>query len=181
MRNKSNPTFIFLVRRSFSIGVILLSFIFLCDSKGFAQSLSPTVIASSGEYFSSGGLTVSWTLGELAVETFDAGSVIITQGFQQPYDIGTSIKEKGLDWSITPYPNPVTDFLKIRFELGEPLDLNVEILDISGRKHLIREFYAVSSGEIVTLNMSGYVRGVYLVRIFTPDHRVQRTYKIQKF
>ncbi len=169
------------MKRKVTFILILVSFVLLCESIVFTQSLSPTVIASSGEYFSSGGLTVSWTLGELAVETFDAGSVIITQGFQQPYDIGTSIKEKGLDWSITPYPNPVTDFLKIRFELGEPLDLNVEILDMSGRKHLIREFYAVSSGEIVTLNMSGYVRGVYLVRIFTPDCRVQRTYKIQKF
>jgi hypothetical protein len=178
---KKTNTLIFLVRRSFCIGVGILSFIFLSVSIGSAQSLSPTVLASSGEYFSSGGITVSWTLGELAVETFDAGTVILTQGFQQPYDFETSIKETGLDWNITTYPNPVTDFLKIRFELHEPIDLNVEILDISGRKHFIQELYDITSGEIVSFNLSGFVRGVYLVRIYTPDQRVQKTYKIQKF
>jgi len=105
----------------------------------------------------------------------------LTQGFQQPYDIGTSIKETGLDWSITAYPNPVSEFLNIRFDLTDPIDLNVEIVDISGRKHLIRELYYVTPGEIVTFDMSGFVRGVYLVRIYTPDWRVQKTYKIQKF
>ena len=149
--------------------------------QGMAQKLTPTVVSSGGSYFSAGGYTLSATIGEIAVTTLKTASLTLTQGFQQPYDIGTSIKETGLDWSITAYPNPVSEFLNIRFDLTDPIDLNVEIMDMSGRKHMIRELYYITPGEIVTFDMSGFVRGVYLVRIYTPDWRVQKTYKIQKF
>ena len=69
----------------------------------------------------------------------------------------------------------------IRFDVTEPLDLNVEIMDIAGRKQMIRELYYVTRGDIETFDLSGLIRGVYLVRIYTSDRRVQKTYKIQKF
>jgi len=146
-----------------------------------AQKLTPTVVSSGGSYHSAGGYTLSATVGEIAVTTLKAATLTLTQGFQQPYDIGVGIKETGLDWSITAYPNPVSQFLNIRFDVTEPLDLNVEIMDIAGRKHLVRDLYYVTRGDIVTFDLSGLTRGVYLVRIFTPDRRVQKTYKIQKF
>ena len=49
-----------------------------------AQSLSPEVIASSGEYFESANNSISFTLGEIATETYSNGNNILTQGFQQP-------------------------------------------------------------------------------------------------
>jgi hypothetical protein len=52
-----------------------------------AQSLSPTVVASSGGYFEGTGASLSWTLGEIATETFSSGNLILTQGFQQPIGI----------------------------------------------------------------------------------------------
>jgi len=44
------------------------------------------VVASSGGYFEGENLTLSWTLGEPVVETFTGSNVILTQGFQQPYN-----------------------------------------------------------------------------------------------
>jgi hypothetical protein len=65
----------------------LLTIIFICClSTTWAQSLSPTVIASSGGYFEGTNASLSWTLGELATETLDNGSNILTQGFQQPVE-----------------------------------------------------------------------------------------------
>ncbi|MCB2218849.1 MAG: hypothetical protein KQI35_00535 [Bacteroidetes bacterium] len=49
-----------------------------------AQTVSPQVIATSGDYFEGTGVSLSWTLGELVTETFAAGDIILTQGFQQP-------------------------------------------------------------------------------------------------
>ena len=160
---------------------IIIFILFAISFSAFGQSLTPTVVSSGGKFHSAGGYTLSATVGEIAVTTLKAATVTLTQGFQQPYDIGTSIKETGLDWSITAYPNPVSEFLNIRFDLEQPLDLNIEIMDISGRKHMIRELYYVTPGEVVTFDMSGFVKGVYMVRIFTPDQRVQKVYKIQKF
>ncbi len=159
--------------------VIVLGIMVPCGL--FAQQLTPTVVSSGGSYYSAGGYTLSATVGEIAVTTLKAATLTLTQGFQQPYDIGVGIKETGLDWSITAYPNPVSQFLNIRFDVTEPLDLNVEIMDIAGRKQMIRELYYVTRGDIETFDLSGLTRGVYLVRIFTPDRRVQKTYKIQKF
>lgn len=48
-----------------------------------AQSISPSVIASSGGSGTVGGVTVDWTVGEVAVTTLDNGTNILTQGFHQ--------------------------------------------------------------------------------------------------
>lgn len=62
---------------------LCLSGSLLCNS----QSIDNSVIATSGDYFEGGGNSLSWTLGELAVETYTSPDVILTQGFQQPFEI----------------------------------------------------------------------------------------------
>jgi len=61
-----------------------------------AQSVSPQVVSSAGDYFEGTNASLSWTLGEIATETFVAGDVILTQGFQQP--IGITIT--GIDLEV---------------------------------------------------------------------------------
>lgn len=52
----------------------------------FAQSVSPAVIGSAGEYVYNGAFgSLSSTVGESAVQTVSSGSVTLTQGFQQVY------------------------------------------------------------------------------------------------
>ena len=64
--------------------LILLSF--LCQSfLLFSQTLSPHVLATAGGYFSAGGNSLSWTMGETFTSTLQNGNVILTQGQQQPY------------------------------------------------------------------------------------------------
>jgi len=50
------------------------------------QVKAQQVIASAGGYYEGENISLSWTLGEPVTETFSAGSVILTQGFQQPYN-----------------------------------------------------------------------------------------------
>lgn len=52
-----------------------------------AQSVSPEVVSSAGDYYENGNVSLSWTLGEIATETYTNGNVILTQGFQQPFGI----------------------------------------------------------------------------------------------
>jgi len=52
-----------------------------------AQTVSPEVISTSGDYFSNASASLSWTLGELATETLTAGNITLTQGFQQTYSL----------------------------------------------------------------------------------------------
>ena len=62
--------------------VIVLSPFFLA-----AQTASPQVVASSGDYYQGANASLSWTLGEIATETYSNGSNILTQGFQQPVSV----------------------------------------------------------------------------------------------
>jgi len=65
--------------------------------QGFANVFL-NVIATSGDYFENANASVSLTMGELVTETFSAGNVILTQGFQQPISI--TIHGVSLDMSV---------------------------------------------------------------------------------
>lgn len=56
----------------------------LCCLAGSAQTLSPTVIPTSGGFYSAGGVSLSWTVGQTSNNTFSGGAFILSQGFQQP-------------------------------------------------------------------------------------------------
>lgn len=51
----------------------------------YSQSLTPEVVSASGDYFEAVNGSLSWTLGEVATETFESGNTILTQGFQQTW------------------------------------------------------------------------------------------------
>jgi len=64
--------------------LLTLIFCWLSASILYSQSVSQNVIATSGDYFENANASISLTVGELVTETFSAGNVILTQGFQQP-------------------------------------------------------------------------------------------------
>ena len=67
------------------ITILLMYFACCMLHSSFAQTLSPKVISSSVGYFSAGGKSLSWTMGEPFYKTFQNGNLLLTQGFQQPY------------------------------------------------------------------------------------------------
>ena len=73
------------------------------------NSNAQQVIASSGGYFEGENISFSWTLGETVIETFEGGDIILTQGFQQPYNFYLSqILNILAGWSgISGYVDPV--------------------------------------------------------------------------
>ncbi len=51
----------------------------------YSQTLSPKVAPACGGYFSAGGKSLSWTMGETFNTTLIGGTKMLTQGEQQPY------------------------------------------------------------------------------------------------
>ncbi len=145
------------------------------------QSLSPTVIASAGDYFENGDVSLSFTVGEVAVTTLQAGDVILTQGFQQPFELDvTGVKDQEISWSVKAYPNPVKEMLHVRFTLEKPQDFTVMLLDITGKKLLVKEYSGVQPSEVKEISFGDYAPGVYFLSIISKDKTVRRIYKIQK-
>jgi len=92
------------------ITVAILAF----SQNTFAQQ----IIATSGGYFEGENISMSWTLGEPVIETFAGDDIILTQGFQQPYNFYLSqVLNIPAGWSgVSGYIDPVNKGLEAIFD-----------------------------------------------------------------
>lgn len=162
-----------------------LSWIFLVFGLGptllLAQiEIAPSVMASSGAYGQNENFSISWTLGEIAISTLHGENMILTQGFQQALDFGVGIQKNEIDWTISVYPNPVHNELNIRFDLRESKDFLLEIQDVTGRILMLEPHENVNPGDLVIINTSDFVSGVYFLRILTTDFRQVKVASLRK-
>jgi hypothetical protein len=165
------------VKRIISSILIVISGI----TYSYSQSLTPTVIASAGNYYENGNLSLSYTLGELAVSTLSNANLILTQGFQQPSLIINSVNNPGqIDWSIIAYPNPVADYLNVSFNFNDNQDIVLELSDITGKKVYLERYNNLIGIEEKSINFSNLKSGIYILSIYNPQKTLIRTVKIQK-
>lgn len=159
----------------------LLTVVLLSSISLQAQiEMTPSVISSSGGYGENKNFSISWTLGELAITTLQGENLVLTQGFQQPLTIGTGIKKDEVKWSISVYPNPVHNELNILFDLRETKDFLLEIQDVTGRILMQEHRENVNQGDVVIINTSGLVSGVYFLRILTTDFQQVKVTSLRK-
>ena len=131
--------------------------------------LSPNVLASAGGYGESENISLSWTLGELAVTTLTGGNHILTQGFQQSFGLDIGTRDRIMDLNITAYPNPVDNELFVKFGIEKEGDYILEIEDVTGRVMYLQSHRNVEPGDILRVNTSAFSKGVYFLRIMKSD------------
>ena len=135
-----------------------------------AQSVSADVIASAGNYFSSGGTSLSWTIGESVIETFSTSTAHLTQGFQQPVLVVSGMDEAD-EVRINIFPNPTTGI--INFETGNTIEItSVNIHSLQGQ--LVSSFAMQEN----SCDISSLPAGVYLLQIKTTQSVI--TYRLIK-
>ena len=159
---------------------LVLSAIFLSVCSYAQFTLEPGVIASGGSYAETETMSISWTLGELATATLAGGDMILTQGFQQPFDFGTGINPEKLNWQITAFPNPVSDVLFVRFDIQRTREFRIEIQDVTGRVLSLEQHKEIFPGDVVQVNASSFTYGVYFLKVFTPDKEQSQVLIIRK-
>ncbi len=139
------------------------------------QSLSPSVIASSGQHFSNGTQQISWTLGEPVIQTHNAGNYRITQGFHQPYLQVNSITEWE-DLGILAFPNPTKNQLRIQFPDQNHI-WELRLIDILGRRVLEVPGTQVQEYSISLENLPS---SHYLLEVRDQSSGKRQLFKIQK-
>lgn len=100
-----------------------------------AQSLERQVIGSAGGYEEEAGYSLSFTVGEPVVETAISGSLVLTQGFQQPDNISVGINDVvkvKMDYLI--FPNPTIDKLTVQLTADHSVEVTISLHDMLGRK-----------------------------------------------
>ena len=139
---------------------------------GFGQVTTPSVVSSSGDSYSNGGVIMEYTLGEIVIETFSNTANILTQGFHQG-DLKVTTAVVNLDIKTKIYPNPTTNFIII--ELEKNVNAELLVYDING-KIVIKD--NLNEEQKKQLDFSFLNQGNYLLHINIADKK--SVYQINK-
>lgn len=131
-----------------------------------AQSLERSVIGAAGGFSSAGNVSLSWTAGEVIVTTASSGSVILTQGFQQPNPASSSVKPITLQDGFAIYPNPSTGLFQVKVTSRANTDINqlqAIVYDGSGKQVGLKNIDV--NQNIGTIDLSYLPSGIYHMSI----------------
>lgn len=133
---------------------------FLSTKLAFTQNLDSYLISSCGSFNLTGPVRVHWAIGEIAVNTYNT-EIILTEGFYQVNNsnISNSINSQ-LDFDVIIYPNPFQEYISIRFNRDENLDL--EIFDLLGKI----VFKKSKVNNEMKIDMQNLSKGAYLVKVY---------------
>jgi hypothetical protein len=144
---------------------------------GTAIQAQNAIPASGGNDFGYGG-SVSFTVGQTFYTTNPGTNGSVAQGVQQPYEISivTGIEEaKDISLEILVYPNPATEFVKLKIENYEVQNLRFQLYDINGS---LLQDNKVEDNETIIV-MINYVSATYFLKV-TDKNKVIKTFKIIK-
>ena len=136
-----------------------------------------SVNATGGNALGDGG-SVSYSVGQVVYTTNTGTNGSVAQGVQQPYEISvvTAIEDaKGINLSVSAYPNPTTDYLTLSIGEFDISNVSYQLYDMNG-KLLQNEKITGNQTSIV---MSNLVPATYFVKVIQGSKEV-KTFKIIK-
>ncbi len=154
-----------------------ISLIMLAVMSLSAQS---ALVGTGGEANGSGG-SVSYSVGQIAVQSNSEGSTSISEGVQQPYEIQTIGIDNypGITLNAVVYPNPTQGNLQLAIS-NEALGVTneqwgVKVFDASGKFLFSKQI----DGENTQLDLSPYATGTYYIKVCNGTD-VMKTFKVVK-
>lgn len=152
-----------------------------------AQSRSPSVISTGGGTAVGNKIILEWTLGDLAVQSIRSSTLLITEGFHQPFLLKVETvdtepfaerydpKEK---YRVSLHPNPALATLIITLQGDNPEKTIISLLDANGK--LIQEESILPFDKQATMDVSALVPGLYYVPIRNSNGDIIKTFKVSK-
>ena len=137
-----------------------------------------TSVNATGSNASGSGGSVSYSVGQVVYTTNTGTSGSVAQGVQQPFEISlvAAIEEaKGINLSVSAYPNPTTDYLTLRIDELEISNLSFQLYDMSGKLLQSEKI----TGNQTSIVMSNLVSATYFVKVVQGNKEV-KTFKIIK-
>ena len=145
---------------------------------GLTGLQAQTSINATGGNASGSGGSASYSVGQVVYTTNTGTNGSVAQGVQQPFEISvvTAIEEaKGINLSVSAYPNPTTDYLTLSIKEFDISNVSYQLLDMNG-KLLQNEKITGNQTSIV---MSNLVPATYFVKVIQ-DNKEVKTFKIIK-
>ena len=143
----------------------------------------PMVFSAAGSTAKGPGITLDWTLGEMAVSTLATSDGLLTQGFHQPmllveetFETPAKIMADGLQFSVA--PNPVSSTLSIRIGAEWQGEGAIELWDFQGNR--LQTAKVNLPGEQLEWDLSRYPAALYSLMLRDENGVLLRTFKISK-
>ena len=152
---------------------ILLACVFSLSTVTAQESFNTT----GGNGLGSGG-SASYSVGQVAYQTYTGTNGSVTEGVQQPFEISivTAVEEtNGINLSISAYPNPANDYLTLEVKDYDFSNLSYQLYDIHG-KLLQNEKI---TGNQTSIFMSNHLSATYFMKILEGINEV-KTFKVIK-
>jgi hypothetical protein len=158
-----------MTRKILLIGAFMM---LLCISLK-AQTLSPATISSGGGFYNAGGNTLSFTVAEMTmVQTFLQPSNMLTQGFQQPEQLTTSITETETGHNeVIVFPNPSNGRFNISYDVQSNRPCKINIYNLVGQILYTHAYETTYGPNLISIDISGFDQGIYYLEFIAthPD------------
>ncbi len=151
--------------------------LFLCIGLSglHAQNAVP---ASGGDASGTGG-SASYTVGQIVYTTNTNSNGSVAEGIQQPYEISVvGSVEKALDIAaeIMVYPNPATDFIKLKIENRDMQNIRYQLYDNNGS--LLQDNKV--EGNQTNISIQDLKPSTYFLKV-SDNNKIVKTFKIIKY
>ena len=159
-----------MIKKSLSLILVFYPFTSL-----LAQQADRQTISSGGSFFAlSTNINFQTTVGESVTETIQSGSMILTQGFEQPEQL-IDLQINGVPTDVVIYPNPTADQIKVRFNLKYSSSVVFSLINNAGQVvHQFEQWFPAGLQEI-PFNFKA-APGLYLLSLGVYDRFI--TYKV---
>jgi hypothetical protein len=142
-----------------------------------AQRIDPAIVGGSGGFAQSVSGSVSWTVGQTAVQTWTTHAGTVSEGFQQAFLTVIPIRERSIPLSLSFYPNPARHSVLVTLS-GAEEDLSLVLFNLLGEPVLRQE---LRSGDRITrLPFDALPSGLYMLAAFSGSGERLALYKIVK-
>ena len=162
---------------------IFITLILISTTSCFsAQSIERQVIGSLGNTSTALGITVTSTVGEVAVATKTSTNIMLTEGYQQANDSSSvSIAEIANIAKLKLYPNPTINSAKLEITTNFNSATTIAVYSSDG-KLISSNSIALTSGveSSIQLDVSNQASGVYLIRIIGENNSFLETMRLVK-
>jgi hypothetical protein len=134
-----------------------------------AQTLSPTILNSSGGTATVNGINYEYSFGEMTmISTFTSSKLIVTQGLLQTKmdTVASGIAKNELPApSISVYPNPAQQLINFESEYPAAGKLQYELMDAAGKLIQSKQLTVTAGKNKETIDLSEVTAGMYLLKI----------------
>lgn len=158
---------------------LVIGLLFLATG-AYSQHLSHQVIVPAAGVTLNGGVDLSQTIGETAIELATATDYALTQGFQQP-KLKVKLVNPNEGNGVRAYPNPAVDYVNIELWGDKAREFRITVININGTIVYSKELnFMERYWHIQEIPLTSLAKGLYFISAVSKDGVIYRSFKVDK-